>query len=507
MALEANRKKVAVTVDAAEVDSRIKAQYKDFARKYHFPGFRKGKAPRPVIDSVLGKEAVAATVTEDIISSLYPLALDDNDLVVMGQPEFEDTDDMVEQGKPYRFAFTVETRPEFELVSYEPLSVKLPSEEPTEEEIDGQIKELLDYYYTFEDCADDAQAGEGGFVEVALDVKDAEGQDVAALSTDSRLYEMGGGLFPKSFDEALMDMRKGDAKTVEIDFSEPSMMASSLEGVGACTVEIEVKQLKEKVLPELDDEWAKTTAGFEGGVKELRERVASSVKEQKQGLFSTIRENEALYALQERLQGEPPAGMAEQQEQELLQNFFMQIQQSGLTFDQYLAQNGLTPETFHGDLKRQAADVVAQDLALDAWARHNDIQVSDADITAEFEKSGVEDPAALEKEWREQGRIAGLRASIKRSRAIEDIVSSLQVETLAPGEKLNSARASEASEDAASAASEQTASAKDAKGAKHTKTELNKMKVAELREYADSIGVESKGLKKAELVEAVLAAE
>ena len=227
-ALEANRKKVAVTVDAAEVDSRIKAQYKDFARKYHFPGFRKGKAPRPVIDSVLGKEAVAATVTEDIISSLYPLALDDNDLVVMGQPEFEDTDDMVEQGKPYRFAFTVETRPEFELVSYEPLSVKLPSEEPTEEEIDGQIKELLDYYYTFEDCADDAQAGEGGFVEVALDVKDAEGQDVAALSTDSRLYEMGGGLFPKSFDEALMDMRKGDAKTVEIDFSVDDQFAAVL---------------------------------------------------------------------------------------------------------------------------------------------------------------------------------------------------------------------------------------------------------------------------------------
>lgn len=515
-ALEGNQKKLTVTIDAEDVDARIKKQYKDFAYKYNFPGFRKGKAPRPVIDSALGKEAVRATVTDDVLNSLYPIAMDENDLIPIGQPAFEDAESMVEAGKPYSFAVTVETRPELELSSYDRVSVKLPSSEASDEDIDAQIGELLNYYYTFEDCEDDVEVADGSFVELVLNATDAEGNDVPRITTESRLYELGGGLFPRSFDEALKGMKKGDAKTVEIDMSEPSMLASGLENPGKTTIEVEVKQLKTKVLPTLDDEWAQKTAGFEGGVKELRERVAESVKQQKEDVLPRIRENETLYALQERLEGDVPAGLAEQEEQTLLQNFFMQMQQSGMTFDQYLASAGLTTDNFRDDLKKQAKDVVAQDLALDAWARHAGIEVTDEEVTAEFAKSGADDPAELEADWRKNGRIASLRAGMKRARALEAIIEDLQVEELKPGEKLNSVAAEEAvaAEDASlEEAPEAEAPAQDdapeaaAEDGKLTKAELNKMKVAELREYAQGKGIEAEGLKKAELVEAVLAAE
>ena len=133
-ALEGGQKKLTITIDAADVDARIKQQYKDFAFRYNFPGFRKGKAPRPVIDNVLGKEAVAATVTENVLNTLIPLAMDENDLVQVGQARVEDDDPLVEAGKPFTFTVTVPCRPEVELSSYDPIAIKLPSAAATEDE-------------------------------------------------------------------------------------------------------------------------------------------------------------------------------------------------------------------------------------------------------------------------------------------------------------------------------------------------------------------------------------
>ena len=143
-ALEDNRTKVTVTVDAADIDARIKKTYKDFANKYNFPGFRKGKAPRPIIDNALGAEAVRATVTDDVVNGTYPLAIDDCDLYPIAKPEFDETD-LVEAGKPYTFSFTVTVKPEIEISSYEPVEIELPAEGTTDAEIDEQIDALREH--------------------------------------------------------------------------------------------------------------------------------------------------------------------------------------------------------------------------------------------------------------------------------------------------------------------------------------------------------------------------
>ena len=126
-ALEGSQKKLTVTVDAEEIDKRIKKTYKDFASRYNFPGFRKGKAPRPVIDSMLGKEAVRAQVTDDVVNGLYPIAMDDNDLISIAQPDFDLSEELVTEHAPFTFTVTVKCRPEFELDSYDQVAVKLPS--------------------------------------------------------------------------------------------------------------------------------------------------------------------------------------------------------------------------------------------------------------------------------------------------------------------------------------------------------------------------------------------
>ena len=148
-ALEGNRAKVTITLDAKDVDARIKNTYKEFANKYNFPGFRKGKAPRPIIDNALGAEAVRATVTDDVVNGTYPLAIDDCDLYPIAKPEFDETD-LVEAGKPYTFSFTVTVKPEIEISSYEPVEIELPAEGTTDAEIDEQIDKVKANYDTDE---------------------------------------------------------------------------------------------------------------------------------------------------------------------------------------------------------------------------------------------------------------------------------------------------------------------------------------------------------------------
>ena len=433
--LEDFKKKLTITVEADDITERINKQYKDFAYRYNFPGFRRGKAPRPVIDNMLGASAVTGTVTDDIFNTVLPRALDEQNLMPMGQAEFEDNETLVEKGKPFTFVVTVPCRPEFELSDYGPVKVTLPSSEASEQEINDQIDELRNYYYTFEDKNANTKVKEGLFVDLAMTATDAQGAPIVTLSTESRVYEPASGLFPADFDEQIYGMKKGEKKTFTVDMSQPCMMGNSLTDAGETTFDVEIKQVKEKKLPELTDEWAKETAGFES-VEDLRTRVADSVKQQKEQFMPRLRETEALYELQQRLQGEAPEALCESEEQNLLQNFFMQVQQSGMSFDQYLAYNDMTAESFKDDLKKQANDVVLQDLALDAWARHAGMEVTDAEISEEFEKSGTEDPQALEAEWRESGRMTMLRQGMLRTRALDQILETLDVTELAPGEKL-----------------------------------------------------------------------
>ena len=168
--------------------------------------------------------------------------------------------------------------------------------------------------------------------------------------------------------------------------------------------EVEVQAVKNKVLPEVTDEWVKDTLGFEN-VADLRTRVADSILEQKEEVLPRIKENQCLSKLADRLQGDVPEAMCEEAETSLLQDFFQQLQRQGVSFDAYLKQQGITPDRFKEDVKAQAADMTKQDLALDAWARHYNMEVTDEDVAEEFVKSGVEDPKKLQEEWRRNGQL------------------------------------------------------------------------------------------------------
>lgn len=431
--VEDNRAEIVVTADAKEVDAKIAKVYKDFARKYNFPGFRKGKAPRPVIDNNMGREYVFATVTDELVNELYPLAVDECGYIPVASPKVE-ASEIVEQGKDYVFSFSFDAQPRLELSSYDTVEIELPSEEVTELEVEEQIGAIRHRFEETVDAADDAIIEEGGFADLTMEGYDDDGQAISILSATGRLYGLGMGLLPEEFDKELIGMKKGDKKEFSIAMPEvaPVMLVPLVEKTKNIKFVVSVDGVKATYLPELTDEWVKENIGMET-VEAFTKMVRESLQLQKSDMMPRMKEKSILRVLAGRLEGEVPQAMVDEHEGQLLQEFFGQLQESGMTLDMYLMQQNLTPETFKEDVKKQAADLAREDLALDAWARHEEMTVSDEEVSAEFLKAGVDDPVAMEKEWRANGQLHMVRQGVLRARVVEKLMEEAKVSLI--GEK------------------------------------------------------------------------
>ena len=425
-ALEANKVQIAITVPAADVDAAIKKAYKEFAQKYSFPGFRKGKAPRKVIDNALGAEYVMANVTEGLVNDYYPKAVEAEKLSPIGTPDFGDPD-MIEAGKDYTFAVSVELKPQVELTSYEPVAIELPFEEATEADIKVQIDSMLEHYTTFEDAAAATKVKAENSADLAFKATDEEGNSIAALESESRMWAPGDGMFPEAFDAEIMGMKKGEVKefTIEVPADDESILMGSMAGKKV-NFAITCNVVRKKVAPELTDEWVKENFSFET-VQDLKDAVAASHSLQLSQILPRITENNCVTALVERFEGEVPAAMVEEAESNLLQDFFSQMQRQGVSFDMYLAQSGIDSAQFKEEIKAEAVDTVKQELALEAWARAKGIEATDEEITNEFVIAGLEDPAKVEAEWRASGRIHLIREGVVRAKAMKDVIESAEI--------------------------------------------------------------------------------
>lgn len=426
-ALEDNQVKLSFEVDAADVDARIKRTYRRVAKRYSFPGFRPGKAPRPVIDNIMGADYVRTTVTEDLVNEVYPQALEENNLVPLERPDYQYDTDLVEDHKPYSFTATIKVKPAFELSSYEPVEVEIPTTDATEEDIDAQVEELRNYYQDFKDANANTKVKPNEYVELTMTVTDEAGEEVPALSCEHRLYQLGQNHYPASFDAELIGLKKGQEKSFDLDLSDDSsLITTGLENKGKYHFEVKVDVIKHKILPEVTDEWVKDTFGFEG-VEDMRSKIAESVKNQKMASAPRRKENECLMALADRIEDEMPEALVARQEMTLLQDFYGQLSRIGVTFDQYLKNMDITAEKFQEDTKKQATDMVRQDMALDAWARHFDITATDEEVHAEFTGAELDDPDKVEETWRKEGRLPMIRESIVRADALRDVVSKAKV--------------------------------------------------------------------------------
>ncbi len=401
-----------VTIEAADVDAAIKKAYKEAAKKYRFPGFRSGKAPRPVIDSALGAEAILAQATNDLIGANEAAVLNELDIVPVKEGDYQDID-IAKDHEDYTYTVEFSLRPSCELNSYDPVEIEMPPAEVTEAEIDSQVDMLLGYHATFEDV-------EGRAVEaddyVTADLEDVH--DAAQFAGEGRLLAMGSEGLPKEFDEALIGANVDDVK--EISWKPGDDDAES-------TVKVTVRGIKVRKTPELTDEFVKENFGFDD-IAAMRDAVKLELEQDKTSKLPGLKENRCVAKLAERLELEE---MDEDYEKsvfnELAQNFLQNLASRGMSLDGWLAANGMSTEQFLSDLHRQADDVARESLALDALAKHLGVEVTEDDVNAEFERAGVKDVEASKAEFVADGRMPAVRESIRRSKAVDSLVENAKV--------------------------------------------------------------------------------
>lgn len=407
---EDSKTQVTVVASADEVKEYIDAQFKKM-RKARIPGFRPGRAPRKVLEQNFGgHDAVFTEITTELINGLAPKAVDSQDILFINNPTFEETPNVVE-GEEYTFTLYGKVKPEVELLTYDAVEIKMPSEEVTEEEVDAQIAQLASYYYNFEDVEGRAvEAGDYVSIDLACT---ANGEPVQGLNSEDRLIELGQAIMPESFEEQIIGMNVGDSKS--FDFSVEGVSEYAYLEVEAIHAEVTLKAIRTKINPDITDEFA-ATVGFES-VADLRAKFEEAIAKQKAEQLPALKESRCVEALAERVHGEVPQAYINFTRQDILRDFYNNLQRQGVTFDDFLAQQHISAEVFQQDLEQEAREVATQTLALDALYRELGLEITEEDLAEEF--SVVDDPEATRKEWEEAGRMSEIREAVRRRKATE----------------------------------------------------------------------------------------
>ena len=411
-----------LTIPAAEVDAAIARTYKDIAKKYNFQGFRRGHAPRPVIDGIMGREAVLAQATNDLLNAAEPLMLEELDVTPVGRVDFgaEGADpELAVEGTDYVVTATIGVRPSCELESYDAPEINMPPEEATEAEIDWQVNQLLSYQMTYEDVEEE-RAVENGDI-VSVDVENVEG--AGHLAGKNRLLALDGQQIPDQLQEGIVGMKKGEEKAIEWTRTHEH---EGEEHSHTFSVKVTLNGIKKAVTPELDDEIAKKY-GYDD-VAAFRAAVKEEVEADKKTTLPNLKEDRVVEALGKALKLEAvPEAYQNEIFNELASEFLAQLQRQNVSLDMYLRARGVKTDDFLADLRVQAEERARQSLALDALAAKLGVEATEDDVRAEFEKAGVEDVDASVEQWRSEGRLPAIRDSIRRTKALDWLVENAKV--------------------------------------------------------------------------------
>jgi len=419
--------RLTVTVPAADVDSAIARAYKEVAKKVKIPGFRPGKAPRSVIDTHVGRETVLGEAQETVLDESYPAAVEAEGLKVIARPEVGDLDELLE-GADFTYEVTVEIKPELTLSSYEGISVTVPPAEASEREVEAQIEHTRERFATLEPVEDRGIA-DGDFALISF-TGTLDGEEYEGNVVEKYLYEVGRGLMPTDFDRGLEGLKAGD--TTHVEFEVPAGTDNE-EFVGKIAAfDITVHEVKQKVLPDLDDEFAANVGGFDT-FDEYKADVKAKLDEAKATGRARMLERAVRAALAERLEGEVPAAMVQARRSSVLGDFIAGLEARGMTFEQYVAATGYEGEKVLKDVEEQSATMVREELALEALFRALGMEVTEDDITGEIERfaeAAEVDVAELRARWDEKSAIEMLTEGIMHRKAIQWLMDPQNVEII-----------------------------------------------------------------------------
>ena len=377
--LEKNMAKLTIEVSAEELDKAMEKAYQKQKSRISLPGFRKGKAPRKMIESMYGKGVFMEDAVNSLVPQEYTKALGECDLEIVSQPEINVT--QMEPGKALIFTADVAVKPEVTLGDYKGVEVPKSEIAVTDEEVDAEVKKEQDKNARTVAVEDRAAANGDittidfeGFVD-GVAFEGGKGTDYALT--------LGSSTFIPGFEDQLVGANTGDHVEVKVTFPE-EYQAKELAGKEA-VFQCDVKKIETKEVPELDDEFAKDVSEFDT-LAEYKEDVKKKLTEKKEKEARTAKENAAVDKAIENAQMDIPELMTKTECRQMMDDFSRRMQQQGLSMEQYFQFTGQSMDKMMEDMKPQALKRIQTRLVLEKVAEAENIQPSEEEITEEIQK-------------------------------------------------------------------------------------------------------------------------
>lgn len=409
-----------MVASAEEVDESAKRFFADLQKREH-KGFRKGKAPRDVLEQSVGGHAQAmGGVAEVLVNEVAVPAIDEEGVIFIEEPDFN-IDGLIEEGKPFTFTVSGAVAPVMKLTDYGPVAIEMPPEEATDAEVDAHLRGLQDYYHSFENIDDEDHAAElGDYAMLTLTVTNADGKPISGLSAASRMIGLGTGAMPASFDEQIVGAKAGD--TLEFDFDATNPDGTSDFGDGQLHAVVDVKSFRREVLPPLDDELAAKVGCMDA--EDMRAQMRRNINVQKRQELPKIKVDRVVEQLVGRLDGDVPEYYVDFIRQDVGREFMQDLEKKGTNLQQWMLQNSVEGEAMKDDITREAQHRAAIDCALEALFLEKKLEVTDEDIDKMFE--GDDGPETKQK-WKDANRMADIQKMARQTKATEWLVDTADV--------------------------------------------------------------------------------
>lgn len=416
-----NEATLKITAPAAEVNAGYKKAVQKIADQANIPGFRKGKAPRAIIEMHYGKEAVKQEAFEIVANKAYSEALNQEKLIPVSDPKVEES--TFEEGKDMELTIKVTLKPEPELGEYKGLHVEKKEVEVTDEQVDAQIKDMMGRDAKMVVAEEGAVIEKGDFAIIDF-AGTVDGEPFSGGEGKGYPLEVGSNSFIPGFEDQLVGLSKGDSTDVEVTFPE-DYFVKDLAGKEAI-FKVNIQDVKRKELPELNDEYVASKTEFKT-VEDLRANYKERMQKAAEANAKAEYEHELIDLAVANAKFSVPEIMIEDKISQMVEEMKMSLESRKMILDMYMQYTGLDMAKIRENQRPVAEENVKTDLVLDAIAKAEDIQVDMADVDAEIAAISAQhgaSPEEVKKIIKGNGTMGLLLANILRRKAAHVVIDS-----------------------------------------------------------------------------------
>ena len=415
------KKKVSIEISEDQVTKEVDSFYRELGRKAKIKGFRPGKVPRNILERHF-KDYVKAEVVQKLVQDTYPTALSETNLHPVSNPMIDPGD--LESGKPFQYSATIEVKPEIKLEEYLGLNIEGKKEEVKDEEVEERLKGLQNLHANLKTIQEARPIQNGDFVIVDYEAR-MDGKPLEEGKATDFTMEVGSGRFIPAFEEKLIGLRLEEEKEIEVSF--PEDYGYKKWAGKTISFHVKIKEIKEKILPILDDEFAKDLGDY-SSLEELKDKLKQEIEREKKLALERQLKDQMVDQLLQKNTFEVPESLVEEQTKTLVSDTKLRLATQGIKIDTL----GISEEKLQEDYRETAMRQVRTFLILEKIAGQEGITVTDEEVEDRFREISERTHQkfdVVKRYYEKNGLIPEVKAGIMNEKTLNLLLEKANIST------------------------------------------------------------------------------